>query len=525
MNPNLEQIKKMAAGNVGVLEAPVQEERYQEDQDRDAYDPDPDRTDSESLLSSQAYDEDDYDSDELEETPVEVVVKVERRPMAERPSVQVFAVGLLMLLGALTLGVILSNSVSDGPKKEKKTEVVVEEEEKPVDDTQAQLGEKDTQLASNQLSADVQRINQEAEARRKGEVGATRKGSATAKATRTPPTTQIAVPVRPSPPQPVASVPLRRSLPRSLPVRSVPFPVAPRPQVPPTRSGSTSRPSSPSFSNAYSSASSESVTPTLLAFGSLPTDSTVPSSQLTSSPSFENASFRNDRQPTQTTNFAFSPSASTLEADQAAFIEGQPQDLIRPVDGISATVTQGAIMPNQFIVTLNQALSESIPAGSRLSVNPLTTYPDGKMDAQVTAIERFNPSGLKEVGTVPPGAIIVEQSPGKVLKAKRPGRGFFQGFAGQILVGAVAGLADQVTSVDEQVLFGDNTTTISRQRVGLNPTTIGASLLKGGLSPVQSSFNSATASALENSRTPVFVMETNKKVSVSVKTPFQVGGL
>ena len=220
---------------------------------------------------------------------------------------------------------------------------------------------------------------------------------------------------------------------------------------------------------------------------------------------------------------AFDVRGDDLAAAQVAFVQADSPDLIQPQEGVKATVSQGAIMPNAFMVTLEQDLAPGIPTGSKLTVQPTTVYPNGKVDAHVTQIDRYDALGGRETVAVPPGAMIVERKPGKALKAKRGGGGGLHSFASQMLIGAVAEVADQVTAVDETVLFGNNSTTVSRQSAGITPTTVGASVVKGGLTPIQQSLNTTDLNRPTRTAT-VAVVETHQRVSVTVTTPFSLGG-
>ena len=527
--PNLEEIKRLVAGEGAVSGSSL--ESHDEQEPNESIHQVNAQSDPLAVTSELDFDEPVIESSRPPE-PEEVVVHVERRPVAERPVVQIIAVGLLASLGALMLGVILNNSFS-GTSAEKPEEQTADPTEVSSPDTEKMadmLAEKDTQLATNQLAADVQRINEETEAKRKQKAKTQRQASPN---NSTPTAATVTIPTRSQPPQVrprVASRP--RSVPvRSIPARRVPRPPSPRQSTPSVRSSPPIQelPPLPISGTSVPIAAIEDIEPpTLLSFGSLPdAASTQSSPSLASFPpsstsELQTVSFGGP--PTSQAQLAFDTQPSTLAAEEAAFLQGQIQQRIKPIQGVKATVSQGTILPNAFVVTLAQPLSEHIPAGSRLSVTPTTTYPDGKLDAQVTAIERNTPTG-PEIVSVPPGAIIVERKPGKALKAKRPGnKGFFQNIGGQIVLGAASGIANQATQVDETVLFGPTGTSISRNSGGFNATTIGASAISGGINPLQRSLTQAVPTQTSSTSANVFVIETNTTVSVSVKTAFQLQG-
>ena len=240
------------------------------------------------------------------------------------------------------------------------------------------------------------------------------------------------------------------------------------------------QPSASSFSGGGRSQSTPQEPPKpkkLLAFGQMPEDKAQASTQQ-SSPALQNASYQtvSYKQP----SMGFGDNGDALKSQQAAFVSGVEQTRIQMGSAAKATISSGAIMPNRFLVTLDQALGSMQP-GTQIIFEPRTVYPNGKVEAYAIGIAR---GGYQQIVPVPVGAIAVFATNGKILKAKAPSKGFFNSVGGQMLVGGLSGAASRFLATDSTTTVTDFGSQSNTKAGGKGVGDLGLSFLQGAANPL-----------------------------------------
>jgi hypothetical protein len=269
---------------------------------------------------------------------------------------------------------------------------------------------------------------------------------------------------------------------RSSPSRS--FSSAPRPAA--RGSAPAPRPSAPA-------APTPEVNRGMVAFGALPnaTDSVAAPQERSG---LVNVDYRQDQGQRE---------YDSLDQQQQAFLSGEAQTVVP-----SGTVIKGAIASQMlaaadatFSITTQQAVA-GIPKGSEIVAQVTQLSGDGYITAAAVAINHSDGTQTP----IPPAAIKITQSNGKLLKAKA-NRGFFQTGLGRALLGAGRGLADQVISRPESFTQSSFGTSTARGAGSRDLGSLSSAALSGFASPLleqpQNSGDSGEGALLLNPGTSV----------------------
>lgn len=223
----------------------------------------------------------------------------------------------------------------------------------------------------------------------------------------------------------------------------------------------------------------------MVAFGALP-DESAP--QESSAREERNGVVNVDYRPDQGQQSGY----DGLDQQQQAFLSGDAQTVVP-----TGTVIKGAIASQMlagedatFSITTQQDVA-GIPKGSEIVAQVTQLSGDGYMSAEGVAINHSDGTQTP----IPPAAIKITQSNGKLLKAKA-NRGFLQSGLGRALLGATRGLADQVISRREsfsQTSFGTSSTRGAGSR---DLGSLGSAALGGLAAPLLEQPQDAGESAL-----------------------------
>lgn len=142
--------------------------------------------------------------------------------------------------------------------------------------------------------------------------------------------------------------------------------------------------------------------------------------------------------------------ADSLEQQQQNFLNDVVQTLIPTGTTIPGSIAQEVLVGNdsRFIIDVQESIA-GMPKGAKVLAR-VTNVADGYLSAEAIAIQ--TPAGRQM--PIPSQSVIVTKTNGKLLKAKKKGRGFFQTAFGRSIANAALGAGRQALNQGVDELIG-----------------------------------------------------------------------